>query len=232
MKATPLPLFLLVLLVAGCSSIGIEGQFLQPADVTATALATSFRAAPTSTPDLGATAAIERAVRLTLTAAVPSPTDTLPPSPTNTPSPSPTAEPTTAIPPTETPTATATATKKPAPQATFTPVVVVLPFTGTWVGTDTVDGSITTLVLVQTGNTLRGTFSDTYSPNVQPPGFQGSGSGTVLSDTTAQMTFNLSRWDGKTAESQTHLTLSNQNNTLTLTFDSCSGGCPTVLQRQ
>jgi hypothetical protein len=225
MKAASLPL-LLVLFVVGCSSIVIEGQVLEPADVTATALATSIRAVPTSTPDLSATAAIERAVRLTLTAAVPSPT--------HTPLPSPTPEPTTAIPPTETPlpTATVTATKKPAHQATFTPVVVVLPFTGTWVGTDTVDGSITTLVLIQTGNTLRGTFSDTYSPNVQPPGYQGSGSGTVLSATTAQMTFNLSRWDGKTAESQTLLTLSNQNNTLTLTFDGCSGGCPIVLQRR
>jgi len=71
MKAMPLPLLLLVLLVVGCSNISIEGQFLQPADVTATALATSIRMAPTSTSDLAATAAIERSVRLTLTAAVP-----------------------------------------------------------------------------------------------------------------------------------------------------------------
>jgi hypothetical protein len=145
------------------------------------------------------------------------------------PPPSPTVVPTTAIPPTETP--VPTATKKPLPPATVAPVTAE-PFTGTWVGTDTVDGSITTLVLVQTENTLRGTFSDTYSPNVQPPGYEGSGSGAVLSDTTAQVTFNLSRWDGKTAESRTLLTLSNQNNTLTLTFDGCGGGCPIVLQRQ
>ncbi len=223
MKTTRLPLVLFVLFMVGCSNISIEGQVLQPADVTATALATSIRASPTSTPDLGATAAIERAVRLTLTAAVPSPTHTPPSSPTAT------AEPTTAIPPTETP--VPTATKKPVPPATVTPVMVE-PFTGTWVGPDSVDGSITTLVLVQTGNTLRGTFSDTYSPNVQPPGYQGSGPGMVLSDTTAQMTFNLARWDGNTAEAQTLLTLSNQNNTLTLTFDSCSAGCPIVLQRQ
>ena len=223
MKATPLSLLLPALLVAGCSNIVIEGQFLQPADATATAVATSIQVVPTSTPDLAATAAIERAVRLTLTAAIPSPTSTPPPTPTAT------AEPTTAVPPTETP--VPTATRKPVPQATFTPVMVE-PFTGTWVGPDSVDGSITTLVLVQTGNTLRGTFSDTYSPNVQPPGYEGSGSGAVLSDTTAQMTFNLSRWDGKTAESKTLLTLSNQNNTLTLTFDGCSGGCPIVLQHQ
>jgi hypothetical protein len=81
MKATPLPLLLFVILVMSCGSIGIEGQFLGPADATATALATSIRAAPTSTPDLGATAAIERAVSLTLTAAAPTPTNTLPPSP-------------------------------------------------------------------------------------------------------------------------------------------------------
>ena len=119
MKAIPLPLLLLILLVVGCSNISIEGQFLQPADVTATALATSIRASPTS--DLGATAAVERAVRLTLTAAVPLPTDT--------PIPSPTFEPTTAIPAPETlpPTATrkptllptAAPTRPPTPQIIF-----------------------------------------------------------------------------------------------------------------
>jgi hypothetical protein len=211
MKAIPLPLLVLALFLVGCSSIVIEGQVLQPAQATATALAVS-REAPTSTPDLGATAAVERAVSLTLTAAVPSPTRTPPPSPTAT------AEPTTAIPPTETP--TPTTTKKPTPKATITPVMVE-PFTGTWVGPDPADGSITTLTLVQTGNTLRGTFSDTYSPSVQPPGYQGSGSGTVLSDTTAQMTFNLSRWDGKTLTLVYDLTLSNQNNTMTLSCSIC-----------
>src|SRR5574341_2229960 len=116
MNATRLPLLLFALLAVGCSSIGIEGQFLQPADVTATALATSIRASPTSTPDLAATAAIERAVKLTLTAAVPSPTNTLPPSST--------PEPTTTVPPTDTPAPTTapTATRKPtlAPTAALT----------------------------------------------------------------------------------------------------------------
>ena len=126
MKAMPLPLLLLVLLVVGCSNISIEGQFLQPADVTATALATSIRMAPTSTSDLAATAAIERSVRLTLTAAVPSPT--------NTPPPSPTAKPTTAIPPTDTP--TSTATKKPAIQATSAPALTNADsIAGNWTGT-------------------------------------------------------------------------------------------------
>lgn len=129
MKAIPLPLLLIVLFLVGCSNISIEGQFLQPADVTATALATSIRALPTSTPDLAATAAVERAVRLTLTAAVPSPTNTLPPSPT------PTAEPTTAIPPTETPVPTGTVTKKPAVPPTSAPVLTNADsIAGNWTG--------------------------------------------------------------------------------------------------
>lgn len=74
MKAAPLPLLLIVLLVVSCCNISIEGQFLQPADVTATALAASTRAAPTT--DLSAAASIERAIRLTLTAAAPTPTNT------------------------------------------------------------------------------------------------------------------------------------------------------------
>src|SRR5574341_545057 len=140
MKATRLPLLLLLLLVVGCSNISIEGQFLQPADVTATALATSMSATPTSTPDLGATAAIERAVRQTLTAAVPAPTHTPPPSPTAT------AEPTTAIPPTETP--TPTATKKPIPWATVTPTGYD-PFVGTWLAVDIYDGSNMVLTITR-----------------------------------------------------------------------------------
>ncbi len=146
MKVTPLPLLLIVLFLVGCSSIVIEGQVLQPADVTATALATSIRAAPTSTPDLGATAAIERAVRLTLTAAVPSPTNTPPPSPTAT------AEPTTAIPPTQTP--TPTATKKPAVPATSAPALTNADsIAGNWTGT--LDNtSVRVDLFIQTGCTV------------------------------------------------------------------------------
>lgn len=119
-----------------------------------------------------------------------------------------------------------TATRVPSPA---TETTLATPFTGTWQGTDPFDGSIITLSLVQTENGLTGTFNDTYSPNVNPPGYEGSGSGTALSITTAQMTFNLTRWDGKSAQAQYSLTLSNQNNTLTL---SCDVGCPIVLQRQ
>lgn len=102
-------------------------------------------------------------------------------------------------------------------------------FTGAWEGADPPDGSILTLFLVQKENGLTGTYSDTYSPNVDPPGYEGTGSGTTLSSTTAQMTFSLTRWDGKSAQAQYSLTLSNQNQTLTL---GCEAGCPIVLQRQ
>ncbi|MDE3089788.1 MAG: amidohydrolase family protein [Chloroflexota bacterium] len=121
-----------------------------------------------------------------------------------------------------------TATQISVPTPTLTPIPVA-PFTGTFQGPDPLDGSITTLSLVQTGNSLAGTFSDTFSANVAPPGFKGSGSGTVLSATTAQITFNLTRWDGRAANADFRLTLSNQNNTLAL---DCSAGCPIVLQRQ
>ena len=114
-------------------------------------------------------------------------------------------------------------------QESLCPRILAAPFTGTWQGVDPVDGSVTTLSLVQLADVLTGTFKDTYSTTVRPPGYEGSGSGTVLSTTTAQMTFNLTRWDGKTAQVDFHLTLSNQNNTLTL---DCSVGCPIALQRQ
>lgn len=113
-----------------------------------------------------------------------------------------------------------TATRVPSP---------VLPFTGTWGGTDPYDGSIITVSLVQMVDVLTGTFKDSYSSNVKPPGYEGRGSGTILSTTTAQMIFYLTRWDDKSAQAQYSLTLSNQNNTLTLT---CDVGCPIVLQRQ
>ncbi len=221
-------LAILAAFVAGCGSISIQGQVVQPAEATATAQAPSREPSPTSPTDWAATAAIERAVQLTLTAAVPAPTHTL--------SPSLTAEPTSTRPPTATPgftdTATPSATRRPVTLPTFTPVPQAEAFTGTWVGPDTVDNSVTTLVLLQTGNTLTGTFSDTYSKSVPPPGFQGSGSGVVHAATSAEMTFNLSRWDGVTVEAHTHLELSNQNNTLTLTFDGCDKGCPIIMQRQ
>jgi len=110
-----------------------------------------------------------------------------------------------------------------------TEMTLATPFAGIWEGADPSDGSIITLSVAQTENGLTGTFRDTYSPNINPPGYEGNGSGTALSTTTAQMTFNLTRWDGKSAQAQYSLTLSNQNNTLTL---GCDVGCPIVLQRQ
>ncbi len=111
------------------------------------------------------------------------------------------------------------------------------PFTDTWQGIDPYDGSAITLTLVQTENELIGTTNDTFSLNVKPPGLYGKGSGTVLSLTTAQMVFNLSRWDGVTAKWKFYLTLSNQNNALTLSNCSYNDvddpvGCPLVMQRK
>ncbi len=103
------------------------------------------------------------------------------------------------------------------------------PFTGTWQGSDPDDGSLVTVSLVQTGNGLTGTFKDSYSGKVSPPGYEGDGSGSVLSSGTAQMTFDLKRWDGKAANLPCTLKLSNGNNTLTLDFDI---GSPITLQRQ
>lgn len=48
---------------------------------------------------------------------------------------------------------------------------------------------------------------DTFNPNVAPPGYEGNGTGVVLSETTAQITFDLSRWDGNTVQLQLFLTL-------------------------
>ena len=104
-----------------------------------------------------------------------------------------------------------------------------MPFTGFWEGVDPLDGSLIQLSLVQLENSLTGTFKDSYSPNINPPGYEGSGSGTVLSPSTAQITFDLTRWDSNTAQAQYSLTLSNQDNTLTL---DCNSGCPISLQRK
>jgi hypothetical protein len=109
------------------------------------------------------------------------------------------------------------------------PVPVTVDFTGNWFGPDPDDGSEITVSLAQQGNNLTGTFSDTFSGTIPPPGFAGNGSGNLTSPTSAQMTFTLTRSNGKTASIEFTLTLSNQNNTLTLTFD---GGAPIVLQRQ
>jgi hypothetical protein len=104
------------------------------------------------------------------------------------------------------------------------------PFTGTWQGPDSDDGSDMTITLVQTGDALTGTFKDTYSGNIPPPGYEGTGSGTLLSPTTAQMTFHLSRHDGRTVDLTVNLTLSDNNNTLTILSD--SSAAPWIMKQQ
>ena len=111
------------------------------------------------------------------------------------------------------------------------------PFTGTWEGIDPYDGSNTTILLVQTGKELLGTYEDSFSMNVKPPGYYGKGSGTISSNATAQLVFDLSLWDGQTGRFDIHLTLSDDNNILTIS--DClwnnikdTEDCPMVMQRK
>ncbi|MFZ5820870.1 MAG: cellulase family glycosylhydrolase [Chloroflexota bacterium] len=114
------------------------------------------------------------------------------------------------------------------PGATETPLPT--PFAGVWEGTDVDDGSTLTVSLQQIGKSLTGRLEDTYSDNVNTPGFEGNGSGFTLSDSTAQMTFDLSRPDGKSVQLHVVLTLSNQNNTLMLASEDIDWSV--VLQRK
>ena len=109
------------------------------------------------------------------------------------------------------------------------PIPVTVDFNGNWFGPDSDDGSEIKVSLVQQGSNLTGTFSDTFSGTVPTPGFTGNGLGNLISTTSAHMTFSLTRTDGKSASIEFTLTLSNQENTLTLTFEN---GAPIVLQRQ
>ena len=76
------------------------------------------------------------------------------------------------------------------------------PFAGEWEVTDTTDGSLITLQLVQPAGQLLGLYKDEYDdPPVGEritPGFAGTGSGTTLSETEARMSFELVRGDGAT----------------------------------
>lgn len=101
------------------------------------------------------------------------------------------------------------------------------PFTGTWSGPDPDEGSFITLTLAQSGNSVTGTFADTFSGEVIP-GYAGPGSGSVTSATSATATFNMTRGDGGATVVTFNLTLSDQNNTITL---DCNVGCPIVLQK-
>jgi hypothetical protein len=123
----------------------------------------------------------------------------------------------------------------PTPNLPFSPTTAAAtvpppaaPFSGVWQGPDSDDGSAVTVTLSQTDGNLTGNFKDTFSGNIPPPGFEGGGSGSTLSPTTAQMTFNLTRSDGKSATIQFNLELTNGNNTLTL---SPVGSPQIILQR-
>lgn len=132
------------------------------------------------------------------------------------------------------------ATPNLAPTVAITPAITLpatgealpasTPFTGTWTGPDPDDGSSMTLTLVQTGSTLEGAYSDTYSATIAPPGYAGTVSGAVLSPTTAQVTMQLGRHDGSNLALQANHALSGPN-TLTETVTSAAAS-PWVLTRQ
>jgi hypothetical protein len=86
-----------------------------------------------------------------------------------------------------------------------------------------------TMTLTQTGNVLAGTYSDTYSGSIAPPGFNGTVSGTVLSPTTGQIALELSRHDGSRLEVMANLALSDQDSTLTATITNVQAG-PWILK--
>jgi hypothetical protein len=88
-----------------------------------------------------------------------------------------------------------------------------------------------TLTLVQSGSSLTGTYSDSYSGSITPPGFQGTVSGTVLSSTTGQLTLNVQRHDGVSLNIQTDLSLSATQDVLTVTVTSAASS-PWTLRRQ
>jgi hypothetical protein len=104
----------------------------------------------------------------------------------------------------------------PAPAATSAPAAAA--FTGTWAGPDPDDGSTMRLVLAQIGSSLTGTYSDSYSGSISPPGFDGTVSGTVLSPTTAQLTLDVKRHDGASLNLQASLSLSASGDVLTVTI--------------
>jgi hypothetical protein len=122
-------------------------------------------------------------------------------------------------------------TQAPAPlPATQAPAPAATDFTGTWKGPDPDDGSAMILTLVQSGNTLEGRYSDSYSTTIAPPGYEGTVTGSVLSPTSAQVTMQLSRHDGKNLLLQANLAMADPN-TVTATITSASAS-PWVLTRQ
>ena len=122
------------------------------------------------------------------------------------------------------------AVPSPAPAPTSSPAAANL--AGTWKGPDPDDGSAMLLTLVQTGSALEGRYSDSYSPNVAPPGYEGPVTGSALSSTTGTVTLNLHRHDGVNLVVQANLALSDQDNTLTATVTYPAGVGLWVFKRQ
>lgn len=108
-----------------------------------------------------------------------------------------------------------------------------MPFTGSWQGNDPDDSSTIRLILRQAGNQVEGTFSDTFSKQLDGtlvrPGYWGQGSGNMISSTEAIVAFDLTRSDGASIHLDIRLILSNEDTTLTLEVPQSSS---IVLHRQ
>jgi hypothetical protein len=89
--------------------------------------------------------------------------------------------------------------------------------TGTWSGEDA-DGSTITLVIIQMDDNVFASVQDTFSQGATP-GFAGTGAGSLSTNTSGNMSFSLSRSDGASLQLTTDFSLSNGNNTLSITLE-------------
>ena len=111
--------------------------------------------------------------------------------------------------------------------APSSPILQTQTFSGTWQGNDSYDGSVMTISLVQKGNQLEGTLSDTFTKHPDGTtlsGVAGPGSGEIISATEAEITFDLTRANGDHFQFKARIKLSDPN---TLILDDS-----TILLRQ
>lgn len=144
----------------------------------------------------------------------------------------------TAVPPTALP----SPTNKPIPTASPTAEIIAQSaltkqFNGTWQGMDD-DGSLMAITLTQTGNDLSGDFADGYSDSfsdpIIKPGFAGTGTGRVSDDGQAEISFDLTRFDGSAITIDTHLEFLPEDDALLFSITAVNGepgtGEPIIMQ--